>query len=273
MRKFSLISESIINQDELESILNDSEFEYTILDDYYANGGENVYFFKNPNDLEENDLISKIIVIDSKISKSSIDIEGYNNPPFNFRSSGFYSINNIEDASEKYKKIFQITDKLKKYSPKLIIHEGKFVITLLGEKVDKSDLELSSRMKRVLPEIKSELEQFANQKGNEYLRVYSMDINGTTTIFLDFINKSTRSARPVFKNHKELEDVVLRVTRTLESHRMWDTKRKWMQDYEEIDELVDIRDSVNTQGFFIELVERKSSDDLYRFEIKLINYL
>jgi hypothetical protein len=252
MRKFSLISESKINDKEIESILYDSGFEYLILHDYYTD--EKNDFFKELGKLKEDSTKSKIILIDSKISKSSIHIEGYNEPPFKFITSGFYTIDSIDDALEKYTKIFEVTKKLEKYSPKLVIHDGKFIITLLGEKVDSSELKLSDKKNKVMSELYSELSEFASQKGNEYIKVSKFTLSGVPSVRIDFKN--------TFKNFKKFESIVSRVIKTFEIHKMGDPKRKWMDEYEDIEDLDNIRDWVNGNGFYIELEQNKFASSM-----------
>ena len=62
MRKFSLISESKINDKEIESILYDSGFEYLILHDYYIEDLDNIRDWVNGNgfyiELEQNKFAS-----------------------------------------------------------------------------------------------------------------------------------------------------------------------------------------------------------------------
>ena len=102
MRKFSQINENKINESELESVLDESGFDYEIINDYYYT---NKAFDKDIQSLSKESKYSKVIVIRPDIRKGYLNIGGWDKKPMNFNSSGFYPFDDLEDAQNKYNKV------------------------------------------------------------------------------------------------------------------------------------------------------------------------
>jgi hypothetical protein len=256
MRKFSQINENKINESELESLLKDSGLKYIILHDYYY---QSDYFFRDIKDIKDDTKYSKIVIIYPNLEQKSLDISDYYKEPMKFNSSSFYSKLNIDDVQEKYNKIFDIVRKLSSNSPNLIFKDDKIVITLIGENVTKSEINLRDRTLEAKKELYEDLKKFIDETENKHIEVsYS---TSRKNLFL------------TIKKHgsfKVWEDIWGKTIKTLEIQNSNNKGREWMKGIDEIEGLNDVRDNINEKGFYIELIN--IDNDPGKFEIELIEF-
>ena len=258
MRKFSQINENKINESELESVLDESGFDYEIINDYYYT---NKAFDKDIQSLSKESKYSKVIVIRPDIRKGYLNIGGWDKKPMNFNSSGFDPFDDLEDAQNKYNKIFEIVKRLKSNSPKLIFKDNKFIITILGENISPSDLELKDETIKVKYQLYKDLLNFRNSMNKPYFTVaYWGQLN---SLHLNLKEYRKDIYGDDFKNWEKTWE---RVVKTLEIQKSNLPGREWMKDVEDIEGLDDIRDSVNEKGFYINLIP---SNDTGKFKIEL----
>jgi hypothetical protein len=265
MRKFSQINENKINESELESILDESGFNYEILHDYYYSpstsrtyGG----FYRDIQELSESSRYSKIIVISPNIEKNSVEVSDWSQKPMSFNSSAFNAIENLEDAQNKYNKVFEIVKRLKSNSPKLIFKDNKFIITLLGESVSKSDLDLKDETIKVKYQLYKDLEDFRKSMNKPYFDVTYVRQGDQLYLTLKEYRKD------IYGDFENWEKTWERVVKTLEIQKSNLPGREWMKKIEDIEGLDDIRDSVNEKGFYINLINTSNSDPS-KFKIEL----
>lgn len=262
MRKFSQINENKINESELESILNELSLEYQILHDYYFNS-DTKSFFRDIQLLNEKSRYSKVIIISPKISKSSLNISDYDKDPMNFNSSGFYQFNNISDAKEKYNKVFDVINKLTNYSPNLIFKDNKFIITLLGENVDPSDVTLKDDMIKAKKQLFEDLKKFRSELNKPYFSVaYWNDLN---YLYFNLVNFGP-ATKNIYGDYNGYEKTWERVVKTLEIQESGKKGKEWMNEVEEIEGLNDVRDNINNLGFYIKVIPL---NDVGKFKLEL----
>ena len=255
MRKFSKINESIrIDSDKVDNLVKEIEgIEYKIHEYYYhhSKNSERFDIFQDVKDLKDDDnYYAKLIFIKPKLSYTSGSIDNYYKD-LKFQSSGFY----FSDITSipLVQKILGLMEGLKEHSPKLCIKDEKFLILIVGDKVDDSELSLKNDIIKAYGKLYQLLDDSSTIKNNKKLSVSFWRQYNELSIVID--SKLTR------QNDKDY-NIFLSILASLSPN----IDEDWIRKSEKIKEIEDISEEIHDMGFNIKLVFDKS------YSVKLIIY-
>ena len=251
MKKFSKINESKIwSRDELEEKLSKiPDIEYKIINNYFFDKSDRGYInlINKISDVTTESKYVTIILIDPKIKKESFALKDWNSPPFNFTDSGFYRFTSNKESFSKFETIFKFVLELEDSDVSVAFKDSKIILYLVEDNVSKFDIDASIRMKEVLKQLYDKLKLIP------YLgTIYSNQFNSLR------INVSK------VKNYDE----IVRIEKTLSPQILNKPGYSFMKEYEDISELEDIRDDVNSEGFLIYMVVDKYDSNYYDIILK-----
>jgi len=257
MRKFSKINETVsISQIEIESILSKLEdIEYDIFNYYKRSSSDHrdLSFIEDISNIKVGDKNAKIIIIRPKIEKHRANIDKWHEN-FKLNSSGFYFMNDINECKRNYNQVFELVDKLKKYSPSLCIRDDIFIIYLIGDEVDQSELKVQQDIEKAYDKLYKLLIEYSKNH----------DTISKVSFWREYKNLSARIEGD--------DEMVMTSLASLCPHMSTKGEGyKWIIDQPKDDELQNISDSINEMGFIIEFIGPKDSDDIrnsnYKFKL------
>ena len=249
MKKFSKLNESVkVNIDDVNSILSELEgYTYNVYDYYYSmDSKDRVELVKDEKDLKPGSYYSNLIILQSKLSSSRVDITDWGELDFTMSGFHFYDSGIIN----LYTTVFGLLEKFKQHSPKLCIKEDRFLILLTGEKVPdrlmtlKEDLTNAYRKLNILL---TDLNKVLKAKDNAVIQeiIFWAQFN---RLIIDFYDQSDSKYR---RDRDLLESKTLGVLASLCTQLQNVEGYEWIRDQEKIPEYEEIREEINDLGFHI----------------------